>query len=178
MLAIALLMASLQINAQIDNCQGNCPSGGITSFTKTIQNPFFGIHPTDKITYTFYYNICNGVMYMVNMKWTATYNGFPMAYNVNGYDRVNDILGLVWANFPAVHTVGFPASCFKMEPATEVLYEGIVTRTDYTTIQYCDPGCCLFKRGEFAGDALEIQDASSVATCNANCFPFCRGNRP
>ncbi len=178
MLAITLILASTHLHAQLDNCQNACPNGSISSLTKTINFPSFGVIGGDKITYTFYYNICNGIMYMVNMKWTATYNGVPTAYTVNGYDRTNDILGIVWANFPAVHTVGFPASCFKMEPATEVLYEGIVTRTDYTTIQFCDPGCCLFKRGEFAGDALEIQDPSSVATCNTNCFPYCRGNRP
>lgn len=182
MFAMALFMASLQINAQIDDCQSSCLNAGtIKTFTATIKWPNFGVDPTDYITYTFTYNQCpSGVMYMVNMNWKARYKGQNTAYNVNGYDRVNDILSQIWANFPSVHTVGFPASCFKMEYLSQsnVYYEGIITRTDYTSLIYCDKGCCLFKRGEYAGDAIEIQDQSSVNTCNQGCFPFCRGNRP
>ena len=177
-LAIALLMASFQINAQLDDCRYACSGYPMLSLTSTINYPNFGVVPFDHITYTFYYKICDGVLYMHNMTWKAKFNGADNAYTVKGYDRVNDILNIIWANISGVGTVAFPASCFKMELRREakILAEGLISGQDFSTAVYCDRGCCVFKKGEFAGDALEMYDISSGESCEPGCWPLCRGN--
>lgn len=171
-LLMLLSIGMLTVNAQIDNCQDACKNKPLQTYSKTISYPDFGPKPGDNIQYTFTYKECNGVLYMQSMTWTATYNGGSGAYNVNGYDRVSDILALVWHNLPNIQTVAFPASCFNMQRSrgTNILAEGINSGSDYTNVGYCDPGCCLFNKGEFP----DLSNAWDPASCSTGCIPFCR----
>lgn len=180
---MALIMASPQLSAQLTDCQNACASGTLQTYTETVNFPNYGAMAGDNINYTITYRVCNGILYLVTMNWKAKYKGKPLAYNVGGYDRVNELMGLVWANIPGINTIAFPASCFRVntlfQKNANVEYEGIVTGTDYTTFQlsFCNPGCCIFNKGEFAGDEIEIQDDGALESCKIDCWPFCRGDR-
>lgn len=179
---MTLIMASPQLSAQLTDCQNACPTGTVQTFTKAVWWPNYGVIPLDNIEYTIKYKLCNGILYVTEMTWKAKYNGNGWAYNVGGYDRVNESMALMWANISGINTIAFPASCFKVNTLFQrnvnVEYEGIQSGKDYTTYQlsFCNPGCCIFNRGESAGDEIEIQDDSALGSCNFDCWPFCRGN--
>ena len=157
MLAIALLMASFQVNAQTPECVGFC-EGPLTMTSYTT--------PAGKFSVA--YKDCGGNIEIVSI----TCNGASVA----GSLLFTNALFYFFQNRPSVNWIKIPATCMKWQQSVGGGGEQGGTGPQLSMVRCSETGCCFFDRG--SNGMLHIPGivaGAGAPMCGNDCFEICQG---